>query len=157
MVMEEFIKDLFTIDAETSLDKNMYSGTMSSSNTLAVSTTAGTNGSATWTVYPYPYTSDGTTTPITGGWSGGTITIPSTGGWTTGVRWPPSDQDFWPKVEDGIGVVFVDGDLIKLKTKNGKEVVIGKLNPDDETEVIPLEVIIAKKKLLEGTKEADGA
>ena len=94
----------------------------------------GTGGNGIWITSPYNQ-------PANGGWGqagGGTWTVP-------GI-------EYWPQVKDGIGIVFVDGDLIKLKTKNGKEVVIGKLSESEE-EVIPLEAIIAKKRLLEGTKE----
>lgn len=98
--------------------------------------------------------------------SGGAWTVPNTiqggsttggntwtnGSWTT-ITYPPAvgeNEEAWPKVDDALGVAFVDGDEIKLKTKNGKEVTIARL--DDSEDFIPIEVIAAKKKLIE---EAD--
>lgn len=103
-----------------------------------------------------------------GGYSSGTVTLPNTigpgttGGWSSGtwttIAYPGvlgEDEEAWPKVEDALGVVFIDGDEIKLKTKNGKEVVVGRL--DDSDDFIPLEVVAAKKKLLEESNEQQSA
>ena len=89
--------------------------------------------------------------------SGGTddqnqVIYPINTGGTYTISYPDS-VDVWPQVEDALGIVFIDGDEIKLKTKNGKEVVIARL--DDKDDFIPIEVIAAKKKLLEGTREEE--
>lgn len=46
-----------------------------------------------------------------------------------------------------LGMVYIEGDEIKLKTRIGKVVTIGRL--DDSEDFLPIEVIAAKKKLLE--------
>jgi len=132
---------------------NITSGTTSIPGTYIgwPGSAGGTGGSSQPWVINAPYN-----TPINnGGWVSTPampITVPGTGGtWGTGT-WISPGIEYWPYVKDGIGIVFVDGELIKMKTKNGKEVIIGKLGESYE-EVIPLEVIIAKKRLLEGTKE----
>lgn len=57
------------------------------------------------------------------------------------------NTDFWPKVDDAIGIVFIKNDEIKLMKKNGEEIVIGRL--DDSDDFTPLEVVVVKMKLTE--------
>lgn len=82
---------------------------------------------------------------------------PANGGWTAGswqILYPPQlqeGQEAWPKVDDALGVLFIDGDEIKLKMNNGKEITVGRL--DDSDDFIPIEVVIAKKRLIEEANE----
>ena len=54
-----------------------------------------------------------------------------------------------------LGVVYIEGDEIKLRTPAGKTVTIGRL--DDSDDFLPLEVIAAKKKLLEDPEPQEEA
>mgnify|MGYP003562845570 CR=1 FL=1 len=117
-------------------------------NTYKISTTDGNDH--------YTYSTDG----HTGGWSSGPIWVtdhthmpynPGTanGTWTSGqaVTVLPPGMDAWPLKEDALGVVFIDGDEIKIVGRDGREITIGRL--DDSDDFIPIEALAAKKKLLE--------
>jgi len=137
MVINDMIRDLYNISDEIQYSPSYTSDKINDSGwtTATTITTAGNTGG----IYNIPANNTYTTSS----------------GWTTISTYPvilQPGEEAWPIVEDALGIVFIDGNLIKLKTKNGKEVVIGKLT-DDDTEIIPLEVIAAKKKLLEGSKE----
>lgn len=128
----------YTCDLNQSISSDDYRITTDNSgwSTIATITTAGTTGSIVNIPYNGHYVGNGT--------------------WTTTIATYPvvlqPGEEAWPIIKDALGIVFIDGNLIKLKTKNGKEVVVGKLT-DDDVETIPLEVIAAKKKLLEGSNE----
>ena len=119
------------------------------------------------------YTTTANNIPLTGAWSSGgytlTVTAPtsSSGNYnisTIGTTSVPNYNghvhlgsygyapigDYWPETKDAVGIIFIDGDEIKMKFKSGKEMVIGKLSENTQ---IPITAIIAKKKLLEGTSE----
>lgn len=82
-----------------------------------------------------------------------TITINPESYWTTGsvtYTMPQAlgdDEEAWPKVDDAIGIVFIQGNEIKLMKKDGEEVVVGRL--DDSKDFTPLEVVAVKMKLTE--------
>lgn len=150
--MDEIVKDLYdigdsvqyTFDYGQHISSNNYNLNTDGGWTTTTTTITTTDNTGGYVTYPYnsPY-------------SGSTITIPNSG-WSTNVTYPvvlQPGEEAWPSVKDALGVVFINGDLIKLKTKNGKEVIIGKLSDNDKTEIIPLEAIAAKKKLLEGSNE----
>jgi len=97
------------------------------------------------------------TTTDGGNWTTGTTIATVSNYWPTGTTITTSNytsdilkpgEEAWPIIKDTLGLVFIDNDLIKLRSKDGKIVVIGKLS-DNDVEVIPLEVIAAKNKLLE--------
>lgn len=148
--VDSIVKDLYDIGDKIQYTFNYTSGSsddykINTSNAGWTTTTATITTTDNTGIINIPYNN-----PYS---SGGTITIPGT--WTTISTYPvilQPGEEAWPIVKDALGIVFIDGNLIKLKTKNGKEVVIGKLT-DDDIETIPLEVIAAKKRLLEGSTE----
>jgi len=145
-LIKDLIKDLYGIDSNKQYSFN-YDYSTSANNDY--STSANND-----------YTSNHVITTGNSGWATAqTITTGTIapGTWTTTIATYPTTlqigEEAWPIIKDTLGIVFIDGDLIRLRTKNGKEVIIGKLSDDEKIEIIPLEVIAAKKKLLEGSKE----
>jgi hypothetical protein len=136
--LDDIVKDLYNIS-----DMNL-NGILSDddfnidSNTLN-SSSGWTNGTVTYPIYP--------TTGTGVGWS----PVSPTGGWTTTINTGLPGMEIWPSDKSALGLVYIDDNLIKLRTKNGKEVVIGKLDEseDEDIEVLPLQVIAVKKQLLE--------
>lgn len=152
VITDEMIKELYDIGDKIQYTFN-YEPEHISSNDYKLENSGG------WTTTTTTITTDNTGNvinyPYNSPYSNGTITLPANGGWSTTISYPAilqPGEEAWPTVKDALGIVFVDDNLIKLKTKNGKEVVIGKLT-DNDIETIPLEVIAAKKKLLEGSSE----
>ena len=151
VITDEMIKELYDVGDKMQYTFNYEPEHISSSdykleNSGGWTTATATTDNTSNIIINYPYN---------GPYSNGTITLPANGGLSTIVSYPvilQPGEEAWPIVKNTLGVVFIDGNLIKLKTKNGKEVVIGKLT-DDDIETIPLEVIAAKKKLLEGSSE----
>lgn len=84
------------------------------------------------------------------GWSSQRITIKYPTITTTTTTWP---VDRYPVENDELGLVYIEGNEIKLKTLTGKVITVGRL--DNSENFTPLEVIAAKKKLLEDAELID--
>ena len=106
--------------------------------------------SGTWTVTTSDSTgewwTDGTTTDHT------TITYPTVtapDSWTSiTTTWP---IDPWQGIEHPVGIIYVEDNKLKLKDKDGNEIIIADLDDDDIS--AKLIAVIAKKKLDEGDPE----
>lgn len=150
MTLDDFVKDLYTNDKHESIGSIANAATITCSADDRLNTaspwwginplTTGNELSGTWitdhttTVYPYPLQGGSTTD---GNW---TITY-------------PENADRYPEMEDELGIVFIEGDEIKLMTPAGKAITIARL--DDSDDFLPIEVIAAKKKLLEDSEEEE--
>ena len=129
MNVDDFVKDLYTTACNTDPDKEYES-----TSTEYTYTTGTGDG-----VHFYPQTTTGDLV-----WSDHTITAyPSYQLSNTVIA-----GSYWPMTPgEELGVVYIEGDEIKLQTRAGKIVTIARL--DDSDDFLPIEVIAAKKKLIE--------
>lgn len=73
--------------------------------------------------------------------------------WTTSWSSTGFPQvDTYPKLPNALGVIYVDDGVIKCRTPNGDDIILGEMSDGDEKVSINIIATIAKK-LLEQTKE----
>lgn len=75
----------------------------------------------------------------------------NTGGYSTGTTysWTNPEGEVWPEVENAVGIIYVDDDKIKIKTKSAEEIVIADISEGQTEVIVSLMAVIAKKKLEE--------
>ncbi len=145
-------KDKYEKNYKKYINDTQLDDFMSSTTTELTATTSG----GMWSVNPLTtgdsWYSDGTTTNphiIGDDTHGGMMNIPFSTGNTTyeypAHRTPGTEE--WPIVSDALGIVYIEGDEIKIRMADGKTIVIGRL--DDGEDFVPIEVVAAKKKLID--------
>lgn len=66
-----------------------------------------------------------------------------------GTTWYYPPAEGWPEVEGAIGIIYVDDNKIKIKTKSGEDIVIADISEGQTKVTVNLLAVIAKKKLEE--------
>lgn len=65
------------------------------------------------------------------------------------TTWYYPPEDGWPEVEGAIGIIYVDDNKIKIKTKSGEDIIIADISEGQTEVTVNLLAVIAKKKLEE--------
>lgn len=97
----------------------------------------------------YPTQSDNTW--VTGTWT--------TGGWTktttTSIPWSQVIEPgvTYPELPNALGVIYVEDGEIRVRTPEGDDIILGKIDDGDEKVAINIVAVIAKKALEKAGQE----
>ncbi len=72
---------------------------------------------------------------------------PSTTTWKIDSTWPEASGDFYPKLPNALGVIYVEEGKIKCRTPEGEDIILGEMGDGDEKVTINIIATIAKRLL----------
>ena len=135
-------KDLYKINYDKYINNPQFDDFINNTTIMTSNNVWGTNPLTTGDVQYIDRvitTSDGWYT------TDGTQTISMPSAVYPAIRTPNTEE--WPALPDTLGLVYIEGNEIKIRMVDDKTIVIGRL--DDGEDFVPIEVIAAKKKLID--------
>jgi len=62
----------------------------------------------------------------------------------------PGEENLFEKIKNSFGVLYIEGDFIKVHTKSGKEITLAKIDEDDQIQIVEkILAVFAKESLIE--------
>lgn len=80
---------------------------------------------------------------------------PSTlgGSWTSDqitVSYPDINRDIFDEIKNSFGVLYIEADCIKVKTKSGKDITLAKIDEDNQIKIMEkILAVFARESLVE--------